>query len=550
MKLFHFLTHESNAPKKQILIMAAASGLANGLLLAIVNLAAEQIFGNKELELRLFFLYIICLLLFIYGQRIAFIKAIVSVEQALHQVKLRITDKVRQVELRFIEEHQELDHYSTLTQDSTLISQSALKIVIAAQSLLVLLFSSIYLAWLSMASFVLTVVVIIIGVIVFFSHFNKTMQELQASEKKQSEFWERFTSILYGFKELQVNRYESDDMFAHLSQSVTQTRMLKVSANRRLFFDAMLGNLVFYLLLLMVVSVLPLVITFDSETTHKIVASILFIFGPVGMLTGALSMITKTESAIKNLYHLEERLDAAIHAKLPQDEEKYKNFKEIRLVDLKFHYRDKQGRTIFSSGPHHLTINRHEMLFIVGGNGSGKSTFLKLLMSLYSPDEGSIYVDDELISSEMYPSYQAIFSIVLADFYLFDRLYGLGNVDANEVNEWLQRLQLDKKTRFENQRFTNTDLSTGQKKRLAFIISVLRKRPVCIFDELAADQDPEFRRRFYEHILPNLKAQGYLVIVVSHDDKYFHLADRIIKLQDGSIVSITQHDNLNGHTGA
>lgn len=540
MKLFYFLTHESKAPKKQILFMASVSGLANGLLLAIVNLAAEQIF-NRELEAHLFLLYIICLLLFIYTQHIAFTKAIVSVEQALQQVKLRITDKVRQVELRFIEEHQEMDSYSALTQDTTLISQAAMKLVIAAQSLLTLVFSSIYLAWLSLPSFVLTLIIIAIGIIIFFSHYKKTIQELQMAEQKQSEFLERFTAILYGFKELKVNRYESDDMFTHLSQSITQTRILKISANKRLFLDAMVGNLVFYLLLLLVVSVLPLIIPSNSETTHKTIATVLFIFGPVGMLTGALSMITKTESAIKNLYNLEERLDTSIQVKAVQNEEKYKHFKQINLVNLKFHYSDKRGRTLFSSGPHNLTIYRHEMLFIVGGNGSGKSTFLKLLMSLYAPDEGNIYVDDKIIQTEMYPSYRALFSIVLADFYLFDRLYGLTNVDENEVNKWLQRLQLDKKTRFENQRFTNTDLSTGQKKRLAFIIAILKNRPICVFDELAADQDPGFRQRFYEQILPDLKAQGRLIIAVSHDDKYFHLADRIIKLQDGCIVSITEN---------
>ncbi len=544
MKLIHFLTHESNASKKQILFMSAVSGLANGLLLAIVNFAAEEVY-NRELEARLFVVYLISLVLFVYTQKIAFVEAITSVEQALQQVKLRIVNKVRQVELRFIEEHQEMGGYTALTQDSSLISQTAMKMVIAAQSLLVLLFSSIYLAMLSPFSFLLTLFAITIGVIVFFSHFQQTSEELQAAEQKEGQFLDRFSAMQQGFKELQVNRCESDDMFSHLNDSISQAKDLKVSANTRLFFDAMLGNFVFYLLLLLIVSLLPLVLPTSSETTHKVVASILFIFGPVGMFTGAMSMIMKTESAIKNLYALEEKLDASIQIQEPQCPEKYQDFKQIRIQNLKFHYADAHGKTLFLSGPHNLIIQRHEMLFIVGGNGSGKSTFLKLLMALYHAEQGSIYVDDEKIQMPMYPNYRALFSIVLTDFYLFDRIYGLPDINATEVNKWLVILELDKKTRYENGRFTNMDLSTGQKKRLAFIIAVLKNRPICIFDELAADQDPGFRKKFYEQILPDLKAQGRLVIVVSHDDKYFYLADRIIKLQDGHIASVIEKSPLN-----
>ncbi|MDQ7091564.1 MAG: cyclic peptide export ABC transporter [Methylococcales bacterium] len=540
MKLFHFLARESEAPKKQILFMAAVSGIANGLLLAIINLAAAQVY-NRELSARLFVVYIIALLLFIYTQKIAFVKSINAVEKALHHVKLRITDKIRRVDLRFIEHNPEIGNYTALTQDSTLISQAAMKIVMAAQSLLVLLFSSIYLAMLSPLSFMLTLVMIGVGVFTFFSHYEQTSIELDMAEKKEAEFLNRFTAMQHGFKELQVNRCENDDMFNHLTQSIKDAKRYKVSANTRLFFAAMLGNFVFYLLLLLVVSLFPLFIETTSAEAHKVVATILFIFGPVGMFTGALSMVMKTESAIKNLYGLEEKLDSSIQSQKPQEPEKYQHFNTIRLENLRFHYTDPQGHKLFLSGPHNLTIQRDEMIFIVGGNGSGKSTFLKLLMGLYHSDQGHIYVDDERISPENYPSYQALYSIVLTDFYLFDRVYGLPDVKESEVNDWLKRLQLDKKTHYENQRFTNIDLSTGQKKRLAFIIAVLKNRPICIFDELAADQDPEFRQRFYEEILPDLKAEGRLVIVVSHDDKYFHLADRIIKLEDGHIISSEKH---------
>jgi putative pyoverdin transport system ATP-binding/permease protein len=137
-----------------------------------------------------------------------------------------------------------------------------------------------------------------------------------------------------------------------------------------------------------------------------------------------------------------------------------------------------------------------------------------------------------------------LYSIVFTDFHLFKRLYGLHNTPDQVIKNWLEVMELDKKTRYENQGFTNTSLSTGQKKRLAFITAVLKNRPICIFDELAADQDPGFRQRFYAEILPELQQQGRTVIVVSHDDQFFHLADRILKLEDGKVLT----DNIQHET--
>jgi putative ATP-binding cassette transporter len=202
-----------------------------------------------------------------------------------------------------------------------------------------------------------------------------------------------------------------------------------------------------------------------------------------------------------------------------------------------YHYTDAAGEVTFRSGPHELEIRRGELLFIVGGNGSGKSTLLKLLTGLYTPLQGELRLDGRTVDASLREAWRELFSIVFTDFHLFDRLYGLDGVDPAEVQRWLQTMGLERKTRFEGGRFTQTALSTGQRKRLAFIVAVLRNKPVCILDEVAADQDPEFRRRFYRDLLPELRVRGTTVIVVSHDDAYFDCADRLIRLQDGRIVA-------------
>lgn len=176
-------------------------------------------------------------------------------------------------------------------------------------------------------------------------------------------------------------------------------------------------------------------------------------------------------------------------------------------------------------------------MFIVGGNGSGKSTLLKLLVGLYYPLSGSIYINDKLLESDDYIHYRELYSTIFTDFHLFERLYGIEDVDYRRVDELLKTMGLSKKTTFKNNGFSNTDLSTGQKKRLAYIASVLEDKQIYIFDEWAADQDPEFRQYFYEILLKDLKSKGKTVIAVSHDDRYFFAADKIIKIEYGRIIN-------------
>lgn len=183
-----------------------------------------------------------------------------------------------------------------------------------------------------------------------------------------------------------------------------------------------------------------------------------------------------------------------------------------------------------------LTFHPDELVFIVGGNGSGKSTLAKLIIGLYVPETGEIKLDGQLINKENREWYRQHFSVIFSDFYLFDRLLGIGisNLDL-QAKEYLEQLHLDRKVKVENGSLSTTALSQGQRKRLALLTAYLEARPIYLFDEWASDQDPFFRDIFYKQILVNLKQQGKIVIVISHDDRYFHLADRIIKLDYGKV---------------
>jgi ABC-type siderophore export system fused ATPase/permease subunit len=175
-------------------------------------------------------------------------------------------------------------------------------------------------------------------------------------------------------------------------------------------------------------------------------------------------------------------------------------------------------------------------VFLVGGNGSGKSTALKLISGLYRPDSGGIRVDGVEVTDLTLQAYREMFTCIFTDFHLFERLYGLEHVDADQVAMLLRHMGLEEKVTFADGRFSTQDLSTGQRKRLAMVVALLEQRDIYLFDEWAADQDSWYRDVFYKVLLPALKRTGKTVIAVTHDDRYWGTADRCITLDAGEIV--------------
>jgi putative ATP-binding cassette transporter len=177
------------------------------------------------------------------------------------------------------------------------------------------------------------------------------------------------------------------------------------------------------------------------------------------------------------------------------------------------------------------------VVFLVGGNGSGKTTLAMLLTGLYTPETGTVLIDGQpLIDDTDRAAYRQCFAAVFSDFHLFEELPGSDDPAMEDrARHYIRLLRMDHKVDVHAGRLTTIALSTGQRKRLALVSAWLEDRPVYLFDEWAADQDPAFKAVFYNTLLPDLKARGKAVIVISHDDAYFHVADRIIKLVDGQI---------------
>ena len=535
--LIEFLKREGDFSFwKNIIFMATISGIANAGLLAIVNTASNSA-QDEGLNYRFFAIYIVIFLIFFITKRYSLKYASIEVERIIQDTRDRISEKIIKSELVTMESLDSSSLFTRLTRDTTIISQASFQITEAAQSVIMIFFSMLYILTISKMAFFIIIITSTIITITYLNFAKEFTTNLIKVDKIEESFITSLTSIINGFKELKINSYKKQKVLEHHKLVLNELTESKINISDLFVTAMMYAEIFLYLLLALIVFMLPHLTDMDNITIIKLTAATLFIIGPFAMIVGIIPMVSKTETAIVNIDELEKNLDKANQgiAYIEDNGETIDNFTTIRLKETEFYYLDDMGEKIFSIGPINLTIQKGETIFIIGGNGSGKSTLVKTLLGLYIPQKGTMSIDDEDIDRYNYQGYRDLFSIILTDFYLFDRFYGLEDIDKSLVNRLLKEMQLNKKTKFIDGRFTNTNLSTGQRKRLALILAILEDKDIYVFDEWAADQDPEFRKYFYTTILRELKRRGKTIIAVTHDDAYFCEADRVFQIDYGQM---------------
>lgn len=542
MRLLTFIEKESHQSYRQIVVIAVVSGIANGLLLSIVNHAAARVAKGEDLT-ELFLLYMIAFVLFLYGQWYSFTQAVVVIEDAMFNIRIRLTHKIRQVELSFIESTASHDLYSRLTQNNAIMSQAIPQITSAVQVGMLLVFSLLYLGYLSPISFVIAALAIVVGISLFISESKTIKADLLQVKHKEAGYFTLITHLIDGFKEIRLSQAKNDAILSHISQASKEAQHIRVEAGRQEVKMWGFGRIFIYTLMPVLIFIIPSFIHENPSDIYKITATLLFMAGPINLLANALPMFNRVDLAIHDLTQLETEMDAAIAPESTAIQNSCFDFDDLHLTDISFSYPSKNDDLVFSVGPFEGTLHRGELLFIIGGNGSGKSTFLKLLTGLYYPSTGAIHVGTALVKHGNYQAYRELFTTVYTDFHLFDKIYGVNNLQAEDVTYWLEKMHLQHKVKYQDGGFTSTSLSTGQRKRLALIAALLEDKPILILDEFAADQDPSFRKYFYEVLLLELKALGKTIIAVTHDDHYFHVADRVLKMDEGKLLPYdTLHD--------
>jgi putative ATP-binding cassette transporter len=313
----------------------------------------------------------------------------------------------------------------------------------------------------------------------------------------------------------------------------------KARANMQAWSGFILGETAFNIMLGVIIFLTPLYSTQVEGSLAPIAAAIMFLSVPVFSLMQSISILRTSENATRRMLDLNQTLsELAEDINFQQSEFTDLAVKNFGMSNISFRYTNKDDEPPFSMGPLSVTFNIGDITFITGGNGAGKSTFINVLLGLLHPQSGNLFVNDIKIDRTNILGYRSLFSPIFSDFHLFKKLYGIECRADEKVADLLRWMELENVISFNRDRFSSQKLSTGQRKRLALIRALLANRKILIFDEWAADQDAQFRKKFYTEILPKLKIDGYTIIAVTHDDQYFSVADRCLQLAYGELIEV------------
>ncbi|WP_153101842.1 cyclic peptide export ABC transporter [Paraburkholderia hayleyella] len=553
-RLLLTLLRRSRGTLALALLACVANGASSVLLVATLNQALRSpIAADATLAWR----FAACAIVALLARILSGVLFAGLSQDTMSQMRSHAATRVAAAELRDVERVGAAPVQSILTDDATNVSMLffALPNIVMHGSLVVGCLA--YLAWLSWPVCGLALGAILVGSLGYRLGDSRALAALEAAGHAQDRLFGYLGSLFAGAKELKLHRARAQQFIeGQLGTAITEVR----DHRRRAFVAYAIGVgwivFLFYVFLGVATFWPSLGVQANPQAAASYVIVFLFMLVPLDGLLNNLPTVNAARVSLERIETVLAQFDppaCAAHASATDTTLAATTtattpaaFSTLTLRGVTHAYFHERDERMFRIGPIDLTFRPGELVFIVGGNGSGKTTLAKVITGLYEPEEGVIEVDGVALTPSTRAAYRERFATVFNDFHLFDALLGVvdpnaasrASVDA-AANALLAQLALEHKVQVVDGRFTTRALSTGQRKRLALVVAYLEDRPFYLFDEWAADQDPAFKAVFYEKLLPELRARGKTVVVVTHDDRYFTLADRVLKLDNGAIINET-----------
>ena len=513
-------------------LLSIASGFGNALIIFTINMAINS---DNSMRLKLLTYFVLGIILYVYGQKIMRGKLIDITNSIVYSKRMEIVKHILEAPYNKFEKIEKGRIQSTLNNDTETMSRFVNILIGGITSAVTLICCFIYLGCINIYALLLALLIILVISSIYYlvgKYANKIGEE---ARDLQSAFFKFINDLIGGFKELSLNKNKKHEFQEDMENTCDKYRVKRGKSSLAFANMFVIGELLFTLAIGAIALIFPLILkNLQSTSVASYVFILLYMTGPVHGILDTIPNAIEVRISLKRINSLINELSVLDNSDLDSKNSDVKDKFKVQLHAIEYEY-EKEDEKGFKVGPISYEFRSGEITFITGGNGSGKSTLAKLLTGLYEPTKGYITLDgNKMEQKSLSENYTTIFS----DFYLFDKLYGIEwQRKYEEIQKYLEVLQLDKKAKIENGKFSTTRLSTGQKKRLALLVSYLEDKPIYLFDEWAADQDPEFRLFFYKTLLPNLRERGKCVIAITHDDQYFGLADKFIKMDMGLNVS-------------
>ena len=526
---------------KGILALSLACGIISGVssvvLLSMVN---DLLDGNAAAEGYPLPFFVGVLVIMTISGLASNIFLVRLGQNSMFKMRMFLSRQILATPFRKLEEIGSHRIYAMLADDIQSLGNATQVLPGFAISVATLVGGLVYLAWLSPTIFLLTFAFIAIGAAIFNGLARNAEHYLEKAREVNDSLFSHLRAITFGTKELKLNRLRRT---AFLTNELEPTGLAYQENNIRGLTKFAIadewGQLLFFIVIGLLIFIRPTSDTLDNATLVGSVVTVIYLMGPLGMILNMLPVFALADVAAKKISSLQLNLIPSTSIVSSGSSSRLETpLTAIELEGVTYSYLS-ETEDKFTLGPIDLVLRPHEIVFLIGGNGSGKSTLLKMLTGLYVPENGEVRANGKcVISEDDREEYRQLFSVIFADFHLFETLPQEKVLNADkQLIKYLELLELNEKVTVTDGRFSTILLSQGQRKRLALLCAYLEDRPIYVFDEWAADQDPLFKEIFYSQLLPDLKRRGKAVLLATHDDRYFHLADRIVKLDSGRLVS-------------
>jgi len=428
------------------------------------------------------------------------------------------------------------NRFYTAVEDLRYFSALPYTVTHTVSSILMLVLCLIYMFTISISSALIVIGLVALVAACYFIVMNTMSSQVARLREYNEDYYRYVDDVMRGFKWLKLNFFRRDNL---MNRFLVPNRRDAMKLDFKINYIFLSINLIsaygLYFVVGVVLFVLP---AFDLLARADVIAYvviILFISGPINNIINLQQTYTRFMVADRRIKAFLK--DFEITDEIPNRKPLVGHpFKSLKFKDIKFSYGGADDPDSFALGPVNLEIEEGETIFVIGGNGSGKSTFINVLSGLYKPTSGELELngdDTEDVSEKVQNQIAAVFT----EDHIFANNYEQYELEGNpQYHDLLKLMKLDKVVKDDKDSSVRRRFSKGQGKRLALIFALLENRPILILDEWAADQDPHYRKFFYEELIPKLKKAGKTIIAVTHDDAYFHIADRVLKFDYGNIV--------------
>lgn len=429
--------------------------------------------------------------------------------------------------------------HSALVHDVSTLTQASLSVIELITSSVVVIACLVYMGAISFPLFLATLGTSALGIGIYIISARKGNKRFIKTRDLEDGFMKKFNAMLEGAKEIHMDPAKGQGIY---NRGIVPISKDAFGNNTKAFVgfldNQITGQILFYSLIGAILLIFSATLDIEALTTVNFLFILLYLLGAIETMMVMLPGLMQARISLHRITDLEASLASTmVNKHRPvSSSDVVQVFENIDAKDLQYHYKTKEGVSGFGVGPISTRIEVGDVVFVYGGNGSGKTTFIHVLLGLLPPSEGAISFNGEEITEDTYYRYKELFSVVFNDVYLFDEFYGNEDFDREAAQEYLRLFEVDDKVALTETGFSTVDLSTGQRKRLALISALLEARPVIVLDEWAADQDPYFRKKFYTEILPELKQRGFTIIAITHDDAYYDCSNRLFKMEYGKLT--------------